>query len=163
MTATPSNQAEVAGATAPPASVSAPEDGPWFTVKRSGKKPLRFRGVQLAEATSWRLGSPLWHEIALYRRTRGDVVAAVTVFKKAAQERDVFRAESFGSLEEAALFLEGYDPTGDLTPGFDPDDPSLGAAQLALCAAGLRQRAEQTQRDYQALLGDLLYQLDLTE
>lgn len=130
------------------------------TLRVSGGKPLRMHALLLAEGTSWALGTAAWHEVALYRRDHGEVALAIKTFKKAQNETDVFRAEIFPNLAEAVAFLEGFDPTSDLTVDLDAADRRVSAAHIALRAAALRQRMDEITRQYQALVGELLFHLE---
>jgi hypothetical protein len=126
----------------------------------SGGKPLRIRGTLLAEGHSWATGTIAWHEVALWRREGGEVAVAIRTLRKAANEADVHRAELFPNLPEALTWLEGFDPTADLSPDFDPNDRGLSALEVTLRAAALRGRAEEVARQWRALLGEMLFRLD---
>jgi len=144
----------------PPVESLHPAEPGLIALRVSGGKPLRIRGTLLAEGHSWATGTVAWHEVALWRRDGGEVAVAVRTLRKAANEADVYRAELFPNLPEALGWLEGFDPTADLSPDFDPNDRSLSALEVALRAAALRGRAEEVARQWRALLGEMLFRLD---
>lgn len=126
----------------------------------SGAKPLRLKAQLVAEATSWSRGSQVWNEVALYRRDASEVAIAIKTFKKSPEEPDVFHAELFPTFDEAALWLEKFDPACDLDVSFDASDRSVSAAEIALRAASLRQRTDEVVRRFRSLVGELLFRLD---
>lgn len=130
------------------------------TLRVSGGKPLRLAAHLLAEGTSWSPRAEAWHEVALYRRDTGEFAVALKTFKKAQGEADVYRAELFPNFEELVLWLEGFDPTADLTVDLDASDRRVSAAEIAMRAAALRQRADEITRQYHALIGEVLFSLD---
>lgn len=142
---------------------NATHEGEVHLLRRSGKRPLRLRAHLIAEATGWTTGSAAWHELTILRRTKGEHVVALKVFKKSPAETDVFHAEIFGSLDEAVTWLESYDPTSDLSTDIDLDDEEISPLEMTLKAVALRQRMIAIRRDYHALLGELLLQLGVTE
>lgn len=133
------------------------------SLRVSGGKPMRLRAQALAEGNSWRLGTHAWHEVQMFRRDTGEYVVGIKCFKKAAGDADIFHAELFPNLEEAVAFLEGFDPTADLSVDIDASDRSVSAAEIALKAAALRQRADEITRQWRALVGEMLYRLDAAE
>lgn len=154
----PNGQSNVVGLEMVPVSTQ-PEITSMIGLKRTGKRSLRFKGTLIAEAIGWALGASLWHEVNLYRNGRGQYVANIRVLKKSPGDRDIFHAEVFDSLGEAAAFLEDYNPMADVGVDLDPGE-DVDTADLVVRAVGLRQRREQARRDYDALIGDLFYQLD---
>ncbi len=131
-----------------------------IVLRVSGAKPLRMRAQTLAEGTSWCYGTPAWHEVTLYQRDTGEFPVAVKTFKKASSEPDVFQAEQFATLDEAILWLETFDPTGELSTDIDVSDRRTSTVDITLKAAALRQRADQVARQYRSLIGEMLFQLD---
>jgi len=123
----------------------------------SGGKPLRFAGPMVAEATSCSPAGPAWHEVALYRTQGPEWVVCVRMLKKAMGETDIHHARLFGAFDDALAWLEQFDPTADLAPGFDASDRRVSTAEIALLAAALRQHADAVARQWRGLLGELLY------
>jgi hypothetical protein len=126
----------------------------------SGGKPLRLRGVLLAEGNSWAPGTVAWHEVALWRCEDSEVAVAVRTLRKAQGETDIHRAELFPNLADALGWLEEFDPTADLSVDLDASDRALSAIEIALRAAALRGRADEVARQWRALLGEMLFRLD---
>lgn len=134
--------------------------GNWITLRRSGKSPYRFKGETLVESNGYYPGSRLWHEINLHKNSKEDFVLDLRVFKKSSADKDVFHVATFSTMDEVCDFLEGYDPSSDVKIDFDSGDDSLSTSELTLRAVSLRQATTEARRDYQALIGDLLYQLN---
>ncbi|MGK7867648.1 hypothetical protein [Falsiroseomonas sp. E2-1-a20] len=128
-----------------------------ITLRVSGGKPLRTRGVMVAEASSWAPSIPAWHEVSLYQTVDGDCALAVRMLKKAGSEPDIHHAEIFRTLEDALSWLERFDPTADLASDFDASDRRISTVEIALMAAALRQRADAVTRQWRCLIGELLY------
>jgi len=143
--------------------VAAPAEPKAYSLRVSGGKPLRLSAVCLAEGNSWCLGTPAWHEVQVLRGTDGDHAVGIKCFRKAPGEADTFHAEVFPNIEEAVAFLEGFDPTTDLRVDIDASDRSVSAAEIALKAAALRQRADEVVRQWRALVGEMLFRLDLAD
>ena len=138
--------------------------GDIVTLKRTGKQPLRFKGRQIVEATGHSTEGRLWHEVNIWSKVNtGEFVVDLRVFKKGQGEKDIFHAETCSSMAEAAAFLESYDPKTDININVDTDDKTISTAELTLKAVALRQRLEESDRLYQSLLGDMLYQLDISD
>jgi hypothetical protein len=62
-------------------------------------------------------------------------------------------------MDDAATWLETFDPIADLSADFDVSDIRLSAARVALKASALRDRAERLDRAYRVLVGEVLYRL----
>ncbi len=132
----------------------------WVVLRNSGGKPLRLQGELIAEGTSRASGGTAWHEIAIYRATDGGVAVAIRFLRSAGLENGVHRARSFADTDAASTWLESFEPAFDLSADFDVSDPRASAASVALKAASLRDRAERLDRDYRALVGEVLYRLE---
>jgi hypothetical protein len=135
------------------------------TLRVSGSRPLRLRGRLLAEASSWSAGTPAWHEVALYQRESGDMVVALRTCSQPGGsqpdgESDACHARPFASLADAASWLGGFNPTADLPTDLDASDRRLSGVEIALRAAALRQRADRVERQYKAMIGELLFCLE---
>ena len=130
------------------------------TLRVAGSRPLRLRAHLLAEASSWTSGAPAWHEVALYQRDEGDIVVALRTCTQPDGDGDVCHARQFVSLADAARWLAGVNPTADLLTDLDASDRRLSGVEIALRAAALRQRADRIERQYSAMIGELLFRLD---
>jgi len=133
---------------------------PVLVLRNSGGKPLRLRAEILAEGSSRRAGACVWHETAIYRTHDGAWAVALRFLSAAGMEGGVHRARLFATEDEAATWLESFDPACDLSADFDVSDPALSVAQVALKAAALRDRAERLVRAYRVMIGELLYRLE---
>ncbi len=130
------------------------------TLRRTGLRPVSFRGVELCHDMSYRVGTPLWYEINVFHVVSGGYVVDIRMFTKSEGEQDKFTVQVVGSLEEAADFLEGYEPARDVAVDVNFDDPSKTLAELAFEALALRARTENARAQYQGLLSEIFAQLE---
>lgn len=135
----------------------ADQDAAPIMLRVSGGRPLHLRGHLLAEASSWSPGAPAWHEIALYQCDGGEIAAALRLCTQPGGAGDLCQARSFAVLSDAADWLGGIDATADLATDLDASDRRLSAVEIALRAAALRQRADRVERQYKAMVGELLF------
>jgi hypothetical protein len=133
------------------------------TLRVSGGKPVRMRADLLAECSSWSPGAPAWHEVVLYRREVGDYAVGLKTCRAPAGEADVFHARIFPDLDAALNWLQAFDPTSDLGVDIDASDRRISTTDIALRAAALRQRTDRVDLQYRAMIGELLYRMDLGE
>ncbi|MGF1453881.1 MAG: hypothetical protein ACFB6R_00745 [Alphaproteobacteria bacterium] len=131
-----------------------------ITLRRTGARPYRFQGTEICSAVGWAEKLAVWHEINIFQSVAGKVIVDVRVFRKSPTERDLFHVEERESIEDAISFLESYDPTQDVLVDIPLDDPAISLAELSLNGIVLRQRIDQTRRQYDALLGDLLHEIE---
>ncbi len=127
-------------------------------LRNAGGKPLRVRAELLAEGSSRDGTAPWWHEIALYRTEDGEMAVALRL-SRAGCGIGIHRARLFPSLDDAASWLEAFDPAIDLAADFDVSDATLSAAAVTVKAAGLRERAARLERGFRTLVGELLFQI----
>jgi len=125
----------------------------------TGGQPLRLRGAIFAEAHSWAPGVLAWHEIGLFRTAGPECAATLRTLNKAMGEADIHRAGMFPTLALALSWLERFDPTADLQPGFNMADAGMNRANLTLRAAGLRIKADAVTREWRCMLGELFFRL----
>ncbi len=137
-------------------------DGP-VTLRLSGGKPMHMRAELLAECTSWSPGAPAWHELALYRRETADYAVGVKICRGPMGGSDVFHARIFADLDGALAWLQAFNPTADLDADIDSSDRHISTTDIALRAATLRQRADRVEKQYRAMIGELLYRMDIGE
>ena len=133
------------------------------TLRISGGKPLHMRAELLAECSSWSSGAPAWHELAIYRRDTGDFAVGVKTCRAPMNGSDVFHARIFPDLEAALGWLQSFDPTADLGADIDSSDRRISTTDIALRAATLRQHADRVAQQYRAMVGELLYRMDIGE
>ncbi len=133
-----------------------------YRIVRSGARPLKFNGSELAMAMSFTPEIPYWYEINLYRTTDSEFVAAVRLFHQSEEKRDTVEAWKFKSLDEALAAIEHYDAATDVEavmPGIEDD---LCGAEVAAQAMELRARIENQRQHFRGLVGEVLYELDAT-
>jgi hypothetical protein len=134
-----------------------------WTLRRTGRKPIRFEGWQLIEAAGSDGRSPIWYDLNLYRTTAGGIVVELVARRQAMGHQDLFRVKTFEDLDTAAGWLEGYGYAEDV-----PVPPGMSAAETALPwavlqAVQLRQCLERIEADYHALLSEVFAALDLSD
>jgi hypothetical protein len=130
------------------------------TLRSAGGKPLRFAGALLAEGTSRWPDAPFWHDIQVFARAGGGYAVGLRFRDTPGRDSGADRARFFDTLDDAAGWLEGFDPAADIHAGFDVSDPRLNGAELTLKAAALRDRTEQLRQCFRALVGELLFRLE---
>lgn len=146
MAAAPSEAAEVANA------VEAEE----ITLSRTGDAPLSFRGHRIASSDGERLGGKernRWHEITVYRTTRGRYVVHVAYRTRWQGELDRDTAAACNAPSEVVAMLRDYNPLTQLM-GFPPGE-------------AYAERQERLEADvaagYQSIVGDVLAKIDAAE
>ncbi len=135
-------------------------DAPPLVLRNSGGKPLRLQAELLAEGSSRLSGAMRWHETAIYRTNEGKFAVALRFLSATAGEAGVHRARLFDTEDDAASWLENFDPACDLDADFDVSDPRISITLVALKAAALRDRAERLSRAYRVMIGELLFRLE---
>lgn len=145
---------EMAPTPAPPAM------GQVVRLRRTGERPLVFRGEEICCATSYVAGPPFWYEINVFRTGNDTFVADIRMFTKSENEKDRFVSHHAETFDEALSWLESYDPAGDIRVDLPLDDPHMPIAELGLRAAAVRLKVAEARRQYRDLLGDMLYALD---
>ena len=149
---------------------SASSEGPpahLHTLRRTGRKAVRFTGWQIVEAR----GVPeravgagtMWYDLALYRSVADAIIVELISRRAQLDEQDTHRVEVFTALQDASSWLENYDCANDV-----PISRSLAAnngpvTDCVLKAVQLRQLLTQIREDYRDLLSDLFEALDITE
>lgn len=134
-----------------------------FTVRRTGRKPMRFEGWLLVEAQTPPDSGALHHDLRLYRTARGAIVAELVTHREGLSAPDVERVESMPDLPAAADWLMGYRCVADLPVPERLTAPETPLALAALHAVSLRQSSARVQDEYDSLLSDVFAALDITE
>lgn len=138
------------------------EDPATYTLRRTGRKPVRFEGWQLIEATGADRAKSVWHELNVYRTVDNTFVIELTTRRRLPEEQDKACVKSFPDLAAAAVWLENYRPADDV-----PVPPGLTAEAAlpwaVLQAVQLRQCISRVVLDYQTLLSEVFAALDLTD
>ncbi|HEX2943078.1 MAG TPA: hypothetical protein VHO91_18650 [Rhodopila sp.] len=133
-----------------------------YTLRRTGRKPVRFVGWQLIEATGADTAKSVWHELNVYRTIGDKFVVELTVRRRQAEELDKTCVSSFPDLAAAAAWLENYRPADDVpVPSDLPGQAPLPWAVLQ--AVQLRQCINRVVLDYQTLLSEVFAALDLSD
>jgi hypothetical protein len=129
-----------------------------YELRRDGQAPLSFDGQLMAQAVSYAPGPRIWYEIGVYAAEKGYVLST-RAFKKGINEKDLFRADRYATLEALINAVEVHDASHDVIVHDDLTDASLSAAEAMVKAAALRQRMDEARREYRAASGDLLTDL----
>jgi hypothetical protein len=65
----------------------------------------------------------------------------------------------FTRFEDAAVWLESFDPTTELRASIRTEGRKLSTLDAVLRSVSLQHRADQVMRAYQSLIGELLYRI----
>jgi hypothetical protein len=134
-----------------------------FTLRRTGRKGIRFDGWQLIEATGSGGSRTAWHDLNVYRTAKGCIVVELTARRSQPDHQDIAHVKTFDDTDAAAAWLEAY-RAGDDAPvpqGLGAGDAALPWAVLQ--AVQLRQSIDRMEADYRALLTEVFAALDLTD
>ena len=85
-----------------------------FSIRPSGKRPIAFRGEELASATSKRTSgqtSTRWHDLTLFKTEGGSYVLKIVFRTQWENEIDRIWAEVLADPVLVAEALEEHDPT----------------------------------------------------
>lgn len=158
----PATNGHGGGAPAPSESVMAPSyaAGALQVLRQTGGRPISFHGRQLGHRNSYRLGTDLWFELNLYQTDDSRFIADIRTFHKSAGAQDSYHVRVCDSLDEAVGVFEGFDARREVSADFDPADPALAPAEILAQAATLRYRLADAEKQYKAVLSDLLYELN---
>lgn len=133
-----------------------------MALKRVGARPLSFSGSELCMGMSFTPGATFWDEVNVWRTAEQRFVVAVKTFFRDENETDQVRAWEFDDFDGAMAHLEGYDPAEDIRVDIDPS-AAMTLPELAAHALALRARAAEARRQFAALVGEILYDLDQAE
>ncbi len=116
----------------------------------------------MIEATGADSGRPVWHDLNIYRTTKGAIVVELTAKRALPDHQDVAHVKTFDDLDAAATWLEAYRTVDDVPvpPGLGSGDAALPWAVLQ--AVQLRQSIDRLEGDYRTLLSEVFAALDLT-
>lgn len=128
-------------------------------LKRMGQRPLEFSGEELCFAMSFVPGAPFWFEVNVWRRFDGGFVSAVKLFYRDADRIDICRAWTSSAFEEVLDTLESFDAVRDLEADADLS-ADMTLVELTASAMSLRAWAAEARRQYAALVGELLDELE---
>lgn len=95
-----------------------------FRIERTGKRPLKFEGELIGEASGGISGEegalPCWTEMAIYRTAGGKYVCEVR--SKAIMEMDSLKADVVKTLEEVVEYFEPSPVSRELFDAAGIDD-----------------------------------------
>jgi hypothetical protein len=134
-----------------------------FTLRRTGRKAVRFEGWQLIEAIGSNNGRHVWNDLNIYRTAKGCIVVELIARRNGPDHHDVFHVKTFDDLPAAAAWLESYRAADDvpIPAGLGEVDTALPWAVLQ--AVQLRQTIDRIEADYHASLSEVFAALDLTD
>ena len=148
-----------------PSLVSNPDDpsAQSFTLRRTGRKAVRFHGHQLVEAVGIGSDDQVTHDLNLYSTTTGRFVVELIVRRGLPDQRDLSRIHKFDDLVSAATWLENYRAGNDvrIPAGLECGEATLPWAVLQ--AVQLRQTMERIETNYRCMLSEVFMALDLTD
>ena len=128
-------------------------------IRRLGKRPLVFKGTELAMAMSFTPGLPYWYELNIFRTDQQRFVLAVKLFFASENELDSSDAWEFDTLAEVFDAIEAYDAGRDVR--FDTQGlADAPAAHMASMSMALRAEVEAARAHFGGLVGELFQQLD---
>jgi hypothetical protein len=134
-----------------------------FTLRRTGRKPVRFAGWKMVEAVGGGETAPLHYDLAIYRTTGNHFLCELIARRAGVEAQDIFRVESFAALDPLTQWLQSHDCATDVPV------PSCLAAQdgpLALAvlhAVRLRDTIARIEGEYQDLLSDVFAAIGVTD
>lgn len=137
-----------------------PPSGMAYAIKRSGGRPLRFEGSELAMAMSYTSSIPYWYEINLYRTKDQKFVTAVRLFHQASDKQDTVRAWESASIDEAIDKMTRYDAGYDVPVELDFDGHGMPPSEMAAKAMQLQARISDMRHHYKSLVGEFLHELE---
>jgi hypothetical protein len=133
------------------------------TLRRTGRKAVRFDGWQLIDAVGSSGDQQVWHDLNIYRTVKDTIVVELIARRALADHQDVCQVRTFEDLAAAAAWLESYATAADvpIPAGLASQDVALPWAVLQ--AVQMRQCIDRLQSNYQALLSEVFAALDLTD
>ncbi len=89
------------------------EEAATYTLRRTGRKAVKFEGWQLIEAIGSQENRDVWHDLNVYCTVKDALVVELIVRHASADHLDMFRVKTFDDVADAAAWLEGYRPAED--------------------------------------------------
>jgi hypothetical protein len=134
-----------------------------WTLRRTGRKPVRFNGWQILEACGLAAQDGIRHDLNIYRTVADAVVVELAARRSMLDEADTLRVEVFVNLSDAAQWLQSYQCTRDIPITTALTDGDVPLAMAVMQTVRLRQQILRVEEEYQALLSDVFTALDLTD
>jgi hypothetical protein len=126
-------------------------------LKRTGMRPLRCMGREVAAASSFTNGPSFWYQLNLVLTAEGQMLIDLRCYQKDASLPDQFQVIETVGLEDAISWLESHDPAVDIVPRIDLMAPHLSPAELAIEAAALKMKIFEARRQYKEMVGEILH------
>jgi hypothetical protein len=133
------------------------------TLRRTGRKAIRFSGWQMVEAVGAGEVGSMWYDLAIYRSDAEKIITELIARRRLMGERDFFRVEVFDTLAAASFWLESYACANDVPIPADLAADNGPMSSAVLQAVQLRQRISRIEDDYRSLLSDIFEVLDMTD
>jgi len=133
------------------------------TLRRTGRKAVRFEGWQVVEAIGSSAGRHVWHDLNVYRTVKGCIIIELIARRNLPDHQDLFHVKTFDDLTAAAAWLESYRTADDVPIPANLAEVDVALPWAVLQAVQLRQRIDRLESDYQALLSEVFAALDLTD
>ncbi len=134
-----------------------------FTLRRTGRKAVRFHGLQLVEAIGKSEAERVTHDLNIYSTNNGRIVVELIIRRGLPDRQDLSRIHKFDNLASAACWLECYDPAADAAIPEGLAHPTTTSPWAALKAVQLRQTMDRMEIDYRCMLSEVFMALDLTD
>jgi hypothetical protein len=134
-----------------------------FTLRRTGRKAVKFSGWQMVEAAGAGETAPMWYDLSLYRSDSHQVIVELVARRRQLDEQDLCRVEIFDTLHAASAWLENYACANDVPVPASLLDGAACMATAVLHAVQLRQRIARIGDEFHSLLSDVFEVMDVTE
>jgi hypothetical protein len=134
-----------------------------FTLRRTGRKGVKFSGTQLVEAVGAGDLAQMWYDLSLYRSDAGQIIVELIARRRHMDEQDLCRVEIFDALDSASAWLESYPCANDVPVPAALVDGAAPMVSTVLQAVQLRQRIARIGDEFHSLLSDVFEVLDVTE
>ncbi len=158
-----SNPAELPTDIQDPVSRLDEADSQLFTLRRTGRKPIRFQGRQLVEAIGRGDSERITHDLNIYRTINGRIVVELIIRRGLPDRQDLCRIHKFDNLSAAATWLENYKPAEDAQIPDGLSHPETTLPWAVLQAVQLRQTMERIDTSFRCMLSEVFLALDLTD
>ncbi|MEM0986752.1 MAG: hypothetical protein AAGJ32_10930 [Pseudomonadota bacterium] len=129
-----------------------------FQLARTGAPPIRFRGYQILEVTTYRPGGTLWYEAGIYEKAAGGFIADIRFYSKRSSESNIYRVRVLQARTEVSAYFDAHDAADDVPAPQTLEDPDLPPAVRVIRAAALAQRVDEARRAYADLLSEVMEQ-----
>jgi hypothetical protein len=129
-------------------------------LKRSGMRPVRCMGREVAAASSHSTGPSFWYQLNLIATDRGQMMIDLRCYHKDESTPDQFQVVETSGIDEAMAWLESFDPAGDIVPRIDLMASHLSPAELAIEAAALKLKIVEARRQFKEMVGEILHGIE---